>query len=207
MQVERRFNAAGTAGVVIEQRATGRVVRGLAAAYYNPQDVGTQYELWPSAYERIKAGAFTNAIKTADVRLLQDHNPSLILGRNRAGTMKLWEDARGLWFEGQLPPSPIGENVAVALGRGDISGCSFAFGVEDGGETWTQEGPLAIRTLTALQLFDVSVVSYPAYQSTTATLADSDTAPTRDAQLVARQRATRARRIRCLEIDADLLRL
>ena len=56
----------------------------------------TNYELWPGATESVAPGAFSDTLGS-DVRALIDHESRLVLGRNKAGTLELKEDSRGLW--------------------------------------------------------------------------------------------------------------
>lgn len=122
-------------------------------------------------YERIAAGAFTRALKSGpDVRLLVNHNADLILGRTRAGTLRLSEDEKGLRIENDPPDTTLGRDTLISVRRGDMDQMSFAFFVPDGGDTWTEEiidGQLwPVRTLTDINFDDVSVVTYPAYIQT-----------------------------------------
>lgn len=121
--------------------------------------------------EIIRPGAFKSAIDGGqDVRMLVDHNPSAILGRTKAGTLVLSEDAKGLFFTCTLPDTSVAEDIAENIRVGNISNCSFAFTPRDGGETVTTrtEGGVTVQEIeiTDVDLYDVSVVTYPAYQST-----------------------------------------
>ena len=97
---------------------------------------------------------------------LQDHDATRLLGRTKSGTLKLAEDSAGLHFELPVPDTGPGRDVLALAERGDLGGMSFGFLVPEGGETWSGNR----RTLTALDLFEVSVVSsWPAYEGTTVT--------------------------------------
>ena len=88
--------------------------------------------------ERISKGAFARAIREGqDVRHLLNHNPSLVLGRTRAGTTVLSEDAQGLHFRTELPATNYARDLAVSVGRGDVDESSFRFRCRD--ESWTRE--------------------------------------------------------------------
>jgi phage head maturation protease len=65
-----------------------------------------------------------------------------------------------------MPRTPPAEALMVNIKRGDISGMSFAFRVPEGGDEWHREGPQVIREVRDLHLFDVSVVTFPAYPQT-----------------------------------------
>lgn len=118
--------------------------------------------------EQILPGAFTDAITGDDVRALFNHDPNFVLGRNRAKTLTLAEDARGLAIDILLPDTQTVRDLVVApIERGDVSQMSFAFSVRPGGQDWAKDDEgRVIRTLKKLRLYDVSPVTYPAYPST-----------------------------------------
>lgn len=117
--------------------------------------------------ELIKPGAFAKAVLEDDIRGLFNHNPDHILGRNKAGTLALSEDGRGLAIEITPPDTTIGKDVLKSIERGDISQMSFGFRVRAGGESWSEdENGETVRTLTDLKLFDVSPATFPAYLET-----------------------------------------
>jgi len=114
--------------------------------------------------ERIKPGAFAKTVQEADIRALFNHSPDHILGRNKAGTLSVAEDADGLPYEIDLPDNGLGRDLAVSLERGDITGSSFGFRVVNGGEEWSEtDTGFALRTLTEVALRDVGPVTFPAY--------------------------------------------
>lgn len=113
--------------------------------------------------ERIEPGAFASAL-AGDVRALWQHDPAHVLGRTRAGTLTLVEDARGLWTETILPEAQWARDAAESIRRGDVSAMSFGFRVIR--DTWDGEGADVVRTLREVELFDVSPVTFPAYPQT-----------------------------------------
>lgn len=117
--------------------------------------------------EFVKRGAFTKTINDgADVRLLIDHE-GVPLARTTSGTLNLREDDRGLLVESELDPTnPDAARLISALRRGDISQMSFAFRTIK--DSWNTDR--SVRELREVQLFDVSVVTFPAYESTVAEL-------------------------------------
>lgn len=119
--------------------------------------------------EKIAPGAFARTLKAgADVRALVDHDPSKILGRNRAGTLEITTNGKGLLVKIDPPDTQAARDLLVSLERGDVTGMSFAFTVPSGGDAWEllPNGSGAIRTLRDIDLHDVSVVTYPAYPQT-----------------------------------------
>jgi HK97 family phage prohead protease len=129
---------------------------GYAATFNNPTDIGGYFT------EVIAPGAFTDTIRQDNIVALVNHDANLVLGRNAANTLALTEDSKGLYFEIDLPQTSVGKDIAVLVQRGDISECSFAFVALD--EAWDYETDT--RTLRKVQLFDVSVVTNPAYGNT-----------------------------------------
>jgi uncharacterized protein len=128
--------------------------------------------------ERVNPGAFANAIKEGqDVRCLFNHDPNFVLGRTASGTCRIAEDKVGLYFESDPPPTDLIEDLVLTpMSRSDISQCSFSFKVRSGGEKITirEENDIVTeeRELTDVDLFDVSPVTYPAYEDTDCSLAE-----------------------------------
>ncbi|MDE1424944.1 HK97 family phage prohead protease [Bacillus licheniformis] len=110
----------------------------------------------------------------SDVRALIDHDPSKILGRVSAGTLKLDVDDVGLRFDITLPNTQYANDLYENIRLGNISNCSFGFLLGKGGDSFTrdQETGLPLRSLRNIsKLMDVSVVTYPAYEDTDVTIA------------------------------------
>jgi len=117
--------------------------------------------------EKIAKGAFTDTIKEDDIRALWNHDSNYVLGRTTSGTLHLEEKSRGLWMELTPPETQWATDLAVSIRRGDVSQMSFGFKCID--EEWRKrknddDQEENIRTLKKVQLFDVSPVTYPAYQ-------------------------------------------
>lgn len=118
--------------------------------------------------EQIAPGAFSRALASSpDVRALFNHDPNFVIGRTTAGTLTLREDSKGLWMEAQPPDTQWARDMATSIARGDINQMSFGFSVPKGGDMWgRQDDGTPLRTLVTVDLFDVSPVTYPAYDST-----------------------------------------
>lgn len=115
--------------------------------------------------EKIQKGAFAASVPVDDIRALWNHDENFVLGRNRAGTLKLEEDDRGLRVEIQPPDSEWARGLVASIQRGDVSQMSFAFRTLK--DAWDETDPANIvRTLVQVKLFDVSPVTYPAYPTT-----------------------------------------
>lgn len=109
-------------------------------------------------------------IDNSDVLCLLNHNSEKVLGRcnKGSGSLSLELDDKGLRFSLELPDSPLGDEVLSGIKRGDLSTCSFAFTVAEGGEEWSiDENGNYIRIIKEINaLFDISVVWQPAYEQT-----------------------------------------
>ncbi|WP_405079697.1 HK97 family phage prohead protease [Pectobacterium carotovorum] len=116
--------------------------------------------------EIIKPGAFDDVLGD-DVRALFNHDANFILGRSAAGTLVIGVDDKGLRYDITAPETQtIRDLVLAPMTRGDISQSSFAFRVARDGEHWYEdEEGIVIREINKVsRLFDVSPVTYPAYQ-------------------------------------------
>lgn len=115
--------------------------------------------------EVIRPGAFRDSIAGgADVRLLVNHD-GMPLARTKSGTLQISEDQRGLRILAKLDPTdPDVQSLLPKLRRGDMDQMSFGFVTRK--DLWRQEGDTQIRELHQVDLFDVSPVTYPAYDAT-----------------------------------------
>lgn len=160
--------------------------------------------------ERIAPGAFARSIAQNDVRALWDHDPKYVLGRNKAGTLALEEDETGLRVEIDPPDTVWAGDLVRMMQRGDVDQMSFGFYVRD--DAWAEEDGVAVRTLRDVDLFDVSIVTFPAYPQTSAearAMAEqvSERPGSADKESErARARARRAARQREIEILSEVVR-
>jgi len=146
----------------VREDAQGMRLTGYAARFNEPSE--------PLPFiERIAPGAFKRSLKSRnDIKLLWNHDSSMVLGSTRAGTLKLMEDERGLFVDAILPDTTYGRDAKVSIQRGDVTGFSFGFTVPAGGDSWNSEGNE--RTLKSVRLLEVSTgVAFPAYPSTNGT--------------------------------------
>lgn len=166
----------------VREEADGMHLTGYAARFNEPSE--------PLPFiERIAPGAFKRSLRSRnDIKLLWNHDSSMVLGSTRAGTLTLTEDEYGLRVSAVLPDTQAGRDAKVLISRGDVTGFSFGFTVPKGGDTWSEDG--SERTLKSVRLMEVSTgVAFPAYPST------NGTAQVRGLDKIA-QRA---------EVDADAL--
>lgn len=120
--------------------------------------------------EQILPGAGAEAAESDDIRALFNHDASLILGRNVAGTLRLAEDSEGLPYEidADMRQSYVAD-LAIAMERGDVNQSSFGFSALDTDWSLTED-EFPLRSISKMALFDVSPVTYPAYTSSSSGL-------------------------------------
>ncbi|MBC2196302.1 HK97 family phage prohead protease [Listeria booriae] len=124
--------------------------------------------------ETIAEGAFARTLsENGDIRCLFNHNWEHVLGRTKAGTLRLEEDSRGLKFEVNLPNTTVARDLVESMKRGDINQCSFGFLPVE--ETWNFDIEPMTRTISDVDLIEVSIVSLPAYDDTEVDLVRSVT--------------------------------
>ncbi len=150
----------------VEMRVAGEDGRRMIVGYAAMFDV-LSLPLW-GFRERIRPGAFSKTIQEADVRALWNHDRNFVLGRTKAGTLRLHEDDRGLGMEIFPPDTQWARDFMVSIDRGDVDQMSFSF--EALQEEWAIEDGETVRTLVEVRLFDVSPVTFPAYPQTSVQL-------------------------------------
>lgn len=130
---------------------------------------GGVYELWPGATESIDPHAFDDALSD-DIRVLIDHETRLVLGRTTAGTAELRVDEIGLFGSVLINESDQDAlNLYARVQRGDVNQASFGFDIleESTDEERTEDGKYMVHwTIKKVKLYEVSVVTFPAYRDT-----------------------------------------
>ena len=167
--VERRLFAVQSLEVREADGESGAIPMHGYAAMFNSRSHILSDWFTGAFVEEIAPGAFQNTIRSADVRLLINHDPNLVLARTRAETLRLSEDDRGLVTDADMAPTTYANDLAISLRRGDVSQMSFAFRTIRDEWAETEEG-MPLRRLLEVSLYDVSVVTYPAYEATEAGL-------------------------------------
>ena len=114
--------------------------------------------------ESVAPGAFAESIRDDDVIAIANHDPSKVLGRTSAKTLRLREDTTGLRMEVDLPDTTDGRDLAELVGRGDIRGASFGFRTID--DKWETKDGEDHRTLLRVELVEVGPTAFPAYPDT-----------------------------------------
>jgi HK97 family phage prohead protease len=150
----------------VRAEGDGMTFTGYASVFNSPsQDLG-------GFIEYVAPGAFKRSLQSRnEVKLLWNHDAGEPLASLRGGTMSLTEDEYGLKVSATLPQTSRGKDVAELLRTKVIDSMSFGFNVIK--DTWSRDGQT--RTLDSVRLFEVSIVSFPAYESTTATVRSQPT--------------------------------
>ena len=147
---------------------TGPVIAGYFAVFNNPT------ELWHGCIEQIAPGAFASSLD-GDVRALIDHETRLVIGRTVAGTLTLREDATGLYGEIKINEHDSDAmNLYARVQRGDVSQCSFGFEIVAEDYVVSPDGQTCTWTIREVILYEVSVVTFPAYEATSVEARDVD---------------------------------
>lgn len=148
--------------------ATGIKVAGYAAVFNQAADIGGYFT------EKIAPGAFRNAIGRDDVVFVINHE-GLPLARTRSGTLQLKEDSTGLHMETVLDPEdPDVQSIVPKMKRGDLDKMSFAFRATK--QEWDETTDPPTRTIMEVELYDVSIVTTPAYDGTSIAMRSLDEA-------------------------------
>jgi HK97 family phage prohead protease len=157
-----------TNSVDFEVRAEGDGMSftGYASVFNSPsEDLG-------GFVEYVAPGAFKRSLQSRnEVKLLWNHDSGEPLASLRGGTMQLVEDSRGLKVTASLPNTTRGRDIAELLRTKVIDSMSFGFNVIK--DSWASDGKT--RTLESVRLFEVSIVSFPAYEATTAQVRSAQT--------------------------------
>lgn len=157
---------------------TMRQVRSMPAKFQTRDDDGdlyiegyfavfnTKYELWDGAAETVMPGAFSDTL-SEDIRALINHNARLVLGRNKAGTLLLSEDSRGLYGKIKVNQDDVDAmNLYSRIQRGDVDQCSFGFDILSEDFEHNPDTGEDLWKITKVKLYEVSAVTFPAYEET-----------------------------------------
>ena len=153
----------------------GNFIEGRAIVFDSPTDIGP--------FEEIISKDALNETDLKDVRFLVNHNTDMIpLARSRNNnansTMQMVVGEEGMDIRADLDTENNADARALysATKRGDISGMSFMMTVD--GEEWNWENEEhPTRTITKIgKVFEVSAVSFPAYEATSLEARDNEEA-------------------------------
>ena len=133
----------------------------------------SDYNLGYGMSESIAPGAFTDTLAD-DIRALVNHDTTLVLGRTSAHTLEVSQDERGLWGKVKINPNDQDAmNTYERVKRGDVNQCSIGFEIQDE-ETEFFDGGRIHWTIRKINLFEVSVCTFPAYAETSVSAREHD---------------------------------
>lgn len=125
----------------------------------------SNYEMWEGASESIAPGAFDSSMGN-DIRALTNHDTTLVLGRTKANTLELKPDSHGLWGRIRINPKDSDAvNTYERVKRGDVDQCSIGFLIRDEETEFREDGSIH-WTIKDVELFEVSICTFPAYEET-----------------------------------------
>lgn len=166
LQIERRCIQVAN----LEVRAAGDGAKmptlvGYAAIYDSPTDLGP-------FIETIARGAFGESISRGDdIRALFNHDTAHVLGRRSVGTLRIFDEERGVRVEIDLPNTQTARDLSESIDRGDIDQMSVTWYLDDDFKSewrWIEETGESKdrRVILRATLREVSIVAIPAYDDT-----------------------------------------
>lgn len=158
---------AGLNPVEVRAKNDGTVrVEGYAAVFEQETNIADLFR------EKIARGAFTDAIGRDDVVFLINHD-GLPMARTKSGTLEIRQDATGLWIGADLDAEdPDVKRIIPKMKRGDLDKMSFAFRAKK--QEWDESQDPPLRTILQADLYDVSIVTTPAYEGTSIAMRSLD---------------------------------
>ena len=178
MEADRTIRQVRSTASAFETRSddNGMYIEGYFAVF------NSNYEIYPGCTESVAPEAFNNTLG-GDIKALCDHDTRLVLGRNKAGTLELRADSHGLWGRITINPNDSDAvNLYERVKRGDVDQCSFGFDIREEEADFRDDGSVHF-TLTDVTLYEVSVVTFPAYSETSVSARKQDVAEIRKRKL------------------------
>lgn len=188
MEMDRNIRQVRSVSSTFETRAddAGMYIEGYFAVF------NSNYEIFSDVTESIAPEAFDNTLG-GDIKALCDHETHLVLGRNKAGTLELRTDSHGLWGRITINPNDSDAvNLYERVKRGDVDQCSFGFEIIKEESDFRDDGSVHF-TIREVKLYEVSVVTFPAYAETSVSARKQDVAEIQKRKLDAWKATTRAR--------------
>ena len=157
---------------------------------------GRETELWPGAFEEIASGAFDETLSN-DIRALINHDTTLVWAGPRP---EPWNSRQTTGPVGRVKINPNdidAVNLYERVKRGDVDQCSFGFNITSEETDWRDDGTVK-WTITGIDLHEVSVVTFPAYEDTGVQARKEAVEQHRERLLEARKIKLKERLRRCL---------
>ena len=162
-------------GALATPKTNGRRISGYAVVFGVKSEIMYDGATGRMFQEIIESAAITSELlNRSDVKAVLEHDVQRLLARskNGSGTLTLKIDNRGLFYSFEAPNTTEGEFALQMIKRGDITGSSFKFSTNEADSTWTKDSTgLWLRKVKRIKgLYDVSIVSDPAYNQTSVTV-------------------------------------
>lgn len=184
MALERRTMVPVSGGFSTRAEENELYIEGYFAVF------NSAYEMYAGVVEEVAPGAFADTLGE-DIRALTNHDTTLVLGRNKAGTLTLREDIHGLWGSIRInQEDQDAVNLYRRVQRGDVDQCSFGFGILDERREVLADGTVRYVILK-VRLHEVSVVTFPAYEATSVSAREKQEETIRQRLLAERKEALR----------------
>lgn len=153
-------NEVRTNHIELRAEGDGKTFTGYASVFNQPSQ--------PLPFiEYVKPGAFKRSLQSRNrMMLLWNHDTSNPLASTRNGSLQMVEDNVGLKVTATLPDTTLGRDIAELVRTGVVDSMSFGFSVKR--DSWSQDGQT--RYLEDVSLYEVSLVSTPAYEGTAGTV-------------------------------------
>ena len=153
---------------------------------------GDTYEIGPGMTESVDRHAFDNTLG-GDIRALTNHDTTLVLGRTKAHTLDLRVDEHGLFGDVVINPNDQDAmNLYERVKRGDVDQCSFGFNIVSEETEFRDDGSIH-WTITEVELHEVSVCTFPAYEDTNVSAREAQREQLRGNRLADWKQAAKAR--------------
>ena len=188
MELDRKIRQVRSVPSAFETRSdeNGMYIEGYFAVF------NSDYQICSDVSESVAPDAFDKTLG-GDIKALCDHDSRLVLGRNKSGTLELRVDSHGLWGRIAINPNDSDAvNLYNRVKRGDVDQCSFGFDIIREDAEFRDDDSVHF-TLREVELYEVSVVTFPAYSETSVSARKQDVAEIKKRKLDAWKITTRAR--------------
>ena len=153
---------------------------------------GGVYEIAPGMTESVDRPAFDKTLG-GDIRALTNHDTTQVLGRTKSHTLELRTDEHGLWGDITINPNDQDAmNLYERVKRGDVDQCSFGFNIVSEETEFRDDGSIH-WTITEVDLHEVSVCTFPAYEDTNVSAREAQREALKGSRLEDWKQSARAR--------------
>lgn len=137
----------------------------------------SETELFPGFFELIRPGAFSKSLnRFKELKCFINHNSSMVLSTTKSNPpLEIIDSETSLDFRSPIPPTTYGNDLTVNVGMGNISGASFTFTINEGGELFTMDADgIYHREILDAEIYEVGPVTNPAYEQTSVSLRNKE---------------------------------